>query len=154
MSETTKEAKKKGSWFCLHCKRPVEIEEVIKTPETYTLIANCPEKHEITLAIQSNGIAYLTHEEQKELAKVFLATTLSELESKHKEDILTINVKKAMAEISGLTEDECASIIRQGIEDRWVKETQPLILDRIAFGDKDILKKEVTIDDTKEPETK
>jgi len=147
VDEPNGRTEREGSWFCLHCKRPVKIAKVEKTSETYTLVSDCPEKHSITLKIQDNGISYLTFEEQIELAKVFLATTLDELEKSNKDDMLTVNAVKAMAKISGLKEEECETIIKTSMNANWVKETQPLILDRIAKGDKDYLKKEVTIED-------
>lgn len=154
MNETTEEAEKKGSWICLSCRRPVNIVDVIRVDDTYELVSDCPEKHSITFKVQDNGgVAYLTYEEQKEMAKIFLATVLVKLEESTKEDMLTINATKAMAGVSGLTEDECGNIVKQGIENEWVDETQSLILDRIKQGDKQILIDEVIIDDTKEPET-
>ena len=88
---------------------------------------------------------FLTKSDQKELAKAYLIFQLDHL-AEQKKDILTINAKKAGATISGLTENEVEEIIKQGLQEGWIIETQELILDKIAKG-KDMLKEEVTIDE-------
>lgn len=156
MSELTEEKLQlEGTWYCVGCRQPVSIveikkingitEEGISKTSAYELIADCPNKHSTIVDVKKHDIQYLTHEDQTTLSRFFLSSLLGELEKKPEKDILTINAVKAMAGITGLTEDECTEVIKRGMEENWVKETQKLILDRITAGEKSLLDTEVEL---------
>ena len=128
-----------GTWFCKVCNRVAEIESVEKGNGTYKFIALCGHSVDLTVngvqKFPKTELEFVTYREQLELAKGIILSIIDGCyadERNTTNDVITQNLEEAVAKIVGLEIPDVRGVIYKGIEDKWLKISQPEIKERVT----------------------